>query len=265
MHLDNDKILVSTRQLMTEKDYKKLGYILSTNIQEIRHGRYPHTQLIKHKKDFTNDYTRQPLRTVDRLTTILKEMGGQPRLITNYQDGDNHIFKYVTKINIKKLARNMDTIGHQFGGSLELKNEGGYNIFTYRENRNKIYLLDDIVRKVLPDKNMQLAFIAGVINGTPLIVSLLKTKHCLVAGQTGSGKSVTMQGIIESLMRFSDNIYFYMMDFGLSAFNRYENFSCCEHIDTGSIEAIEAGVDTIREELEKRKIMFKNHFKINLI
>lgn len=256
LYLDNKVILVNTRKLITAKDFEHLSYLLSTTIVDVRiHNKYKHTFVLEHRLNSSLDYTK--LKGSDRLTQILNDMG-KTKLVKSYQEHDNHYFVYSTKIKLRKLRNEIENISHMFGSQLELQPRNGLVTFVLRENKNRTYLLDDLITSDVKPKG-ELPFIAGYSDGKPLILDLLEPKHCLVAGKTGSGKSVTFQGIIETLMYYSDNVYFYMMDFGYSAFNRYETFSNCKLCDMDSLEAVEENIEEIRQELERRKALFKRH------
>jgi S-DNA-T family DNA segregation ATPase FtsK/SpoIIIE len=68
-------------------------------------------------------------------------------------------------------------------------------------NRQVVYLKDIISNSVFEDNQSKLTFALGKdISGTPFVADLRKMPHLLVAGATGSGKSVSVNSMILSVL-----------------------------------------------------------------
>jgi len=83
-------------------------------------------------------------------------------------------------------------------------------------------------------KDYELPFMLGINKeGNVIIADLKKTKHILISGEVGSGKSTIENSIIQSLMYFNNNIGFCLVDFkrvGLSIYKNFKNcYFCKEH------------------------------------
>ena len=78
-----------------------------------------------------------------------------------------------------------------------------------------VYLKDILTSTVFQNENLRLPIGLGkTISGTPLVADLAKMPHLLIAGATGSGKSVCMNVIVTSLLYrlHPEEIRFIMID-----------------------------------------------------
>ena len=80
----------------------------------------------------------------------------------------------------------------------------------------------------------------------------------MIAGKTGSGKSCTFKGIIESLMYYNDNIIWYMLDFADSALTKYQKFYNVKYIES-EIPEINKALEELLNEYTKRKKTFRDN------
>jgi len=72
-------------------------------------------------------------------------------------------------------------------------------------NRQTVFLTEIMSSKVYADMNSPLAIALGKdIAGSPVVADLAKMPHVLVAGTTGSGKSVAINALILSLLYKAD-------------------------------------------------------------
>lgn len=85
----------------------------------------------------------------------------------------------------------------------------GANFGIFCADDNKQVLLSDMPRQI----HNGLTFCAGIDeNGDYINISLSKMIHCLIAGTTGSGKTVFLKSTIYQLCRYNNNIRFYLID-----------------------------------------------------
>ena len=79
--------------------------------------------------------------------------------------------------------------------------------------------------------------------------------HLLIAGETGSGKSVAMNGLILTTMKKNPNAHFCLIDFKMIEFNRYRRLL---NVHT-TIEEIHAAISHYhRKMMERYQIMMDN-------
>ncbi|MDQ6964637.1 MAG: DNA translocase FtsK 4TM domain-containing protein [Mariprofundales bacterium] len=97
------------------------------------------------------------------------------------------------------LARSMSAISVRVSGNISGKNTIGIEI---PNNNRQIVLMHDVLSsKRFADKKQVIPLALGVdIAGKPVVTDLMKMPHLLVAGTTGSGKSVAINTMICSIL-----------------------------------------------------------------
>jgi DNA segregation ATPase FtsK/SpoIIIE-like protein len=109
-------------------------------------------------------------------------------------------------------------------------------------------------------KGYELPFMLGINkDGNIIIADLKKTKHILISGEVGSGKSTIENSIIQSLMYFNNNIAFCLIDFkrvGLSIYKNFNNcYFCKEHKKfLELLEKLNVEMDSRYEKIENQEL-----------
>lgn len=255
--------IYSTNPLPEEK---QLQLQLNTSITKIlvdeKNKRMFH---VKHSKN-PNDYRKLDKGSLERLTQVLKDLNGNPTFESSQENDVEVTYSFIITLNIRILERQIKNIEHKTGlkkGTLTIDQDKGIVNFSIKKDISKIYILDEVITD--KPKNMQLPFVLGVNykSGSTVIEDLVNTKHLLIAGKTGSGKSCTFKGIIESLMYYNQNISWIMVDFAHSALIRYENFSNVKYIENDSPSVIDM-MNKLLVEYEYRKKLFRDNKVENL-
>jgi len=97
------------------------------------------------------------------------------------------------------LARSMSAVSVRVAGNIPGKSVIGIEI--PNEEREVVFMHDVLSSKEFADKRQVLPLALGVdIVGKPVITDLVKMPHLLIAGTTGSGKSVSVNSMINSLL-----------------------------------------------------------------
>ena len=100
----------------------------------------------------------------------------------------------------------------------------------------------------------------GVTDVTkPLVVDLVDFPHLLIAGGTGSGKSVCMHSIYQSLRMHSkqNRVKFVLIDPKILEFARYEGDSSLKYSVATTPEQADAVLLDLTKEMNKRLVMLK--------
>jgi len=97
------------------------------------------------------------------------------------------------------LARSMSAVSVRVAGNIPGKSVVGIEL--PNEEREMVYMKEVLASPEFSDKKRLLPLALGVdISGHPVIADLAKMPHLLIAGTTGSGKSVGVNGMICSLL-----------------------------------------------------------------
>lgn len=97
------------------------------------------------------------------------------------------------------LARSMSAVSVRVAGNIPGKSVIGIEI--PNQDRETVYMYDVLASKEFSEGKYILPLALGVdIAGTPVVADLAKMPHLLVAGTTGSGKSVSVNGMICSML-----------------------------------------------------------------
>jgi S-DNA-T family DNA segregation ATPase FtsK/SpoIIIE len=123
--------------------------------------------------------------------------------------------------------------------------------------------------KVPSPKKYKAPYIVGIDRktGKPFIYDIVKAGHTLLAGMTGSGKSSLLHSIIRSMMYWSDDIFFYMVDLkGNELPDAYGNFNNCCVAGLADGDTLDDSIRIIKDvflkvdkEYHKRIKLFKKH------
>ena len=127
------------------------------------------------------------------------------------------------------------------------------------ESRESVYLKEIIGNEKFKKKEIKLPIAIGKsISGTPIVGDLTMMPHLLIAGTTGSGKSVCINTIIVSLLyrHTPDKCKFILIDpkmLELSAYEGIPHLLC--PVITDSKKAASALGWTVREMNNRYKLM----------
>ena len=221
--------------------------------------------IVAEKKKTWREATPQSL---DRLKMILQDMnaGAWFDKTVESEVETRHFFK--CSMNPLKLEKSCNDIEHKLElkkNSLFITNDKGRTIFAIGKESKKIYKLDDVIAKNPERPKGTLPFILGANYSTGNIVigDLIEYKHLLIIGKTRSGKSTTMESIVEALMYYCHNISWYMLDFNESAFVKYEKFANTKFIESDFESVLEA-MENFDQIYKERKKVFREAGVINI-
>ncbi len=129
------------------------------------------------------------------------------------------------------------------------------------EDTETIYMREILESELFKNSSSPLTIILGKdIVGKPFVTDLKKLPHLLIAGTTGSGKSVGINGMILSLLykNSPDDLKFIMIDPKMLEFSMYNDIPhLLTPVITKPMEAINALASMVAE-MEKRYAMMAN-------
>jgi S-DNA-T family DNA segregation ATPase FtsK/SpoIIIE len=87
-------------------------------------------------------------------------------------------------------------------------------------------IFEDVISEISIDSNDKLPLTIGrKINGLPLTINLLDLPHLLIAGTTGSGKSILLHNIINNLLKLQQDVKIALIDPKRVEFSYYNKMS----------------------------------------
>lgn len=217
---------------------------------------------VNHKYGKEDKYIKLPKGSFERLEQILIDMKGKPQHINSYENEVETTHEFYCNLNPKKMIRERLNIEHKLGvkkDTLSVESNNGIYLIKVKKEVDKTYILDEYIDKVKIPGKMQLPFILGAncSSGTIVIKDLMDILHLLIVGKTKGGKSVTFKCIIESLMRFNQNIAWYMIDMAESALIRYEDFNNVKFVESDPTSVLSCMNEIIEEQFRRMKL-FRN-------
>ncbi len=138
--------------------------------------------------------------------------------------------------------------------------EGVVRVEIMTSNQDTVNWHDIIISNEFLKTNCILPLALGKLrNGKNLIVDLQKMPHLLVGGVTGSGKSIILHSIINSILESKRNVEFALIDVKKVEFSYYSSINCLySEIANDSVGAANV-LDELINEMESRFLEFKKH------
>ncbi len=176
---------------------------------------------VSHKKSDVNE-NKELLQTAKVLEETLESFGVSAKVlqvskgptVTRYELQPNHGVKVSRIVNLSDdIALNLAAATVRIEAPIPGKSAVGIEI-PNRELQG-VYLREVIQTKEFLNSKAKLAFAVGMnIDGTPIVADIAKMPHLLIAGSTGSGKSVCINTLIASVLYKSspDEVKIIMVD-----------------------------------------------------
>lgn len=121
-----------------------------------------------------------------------------------------------------------------------------------------IFFKDIILNKEFIESKYKLPLILGSLrNGDNLIIDLIKMPHLLISGSTGSGKSILLQSIINSLIFSETKINFALIDPKRVEFSYYDGLNNLYAPIAKNTESSLGLLTKLIEEMDRRFILLE--------
>lgn len=272
VYIDNiaGKLTLKSFNPLDINNTKELELCTNTTITSIKQDLMrKQVYLIKHGKGIEVEYRKMPKCSEQRLTSILKSYGDNPILVKQeYTEADTRII-YMSKLGVKRINKLIEDIEHKLGtvkDGLTINYEEGKVVFCIKTTENKQYYIDNIIPYTKREKT-KVPYVIGVkrTTGKAFKFDLIKTGHSLIGGMTGSGKSSTLHSILQSIMYWNDDVFFFMVDLkGNELPDVYGEFLNCSVVGLADGDTLQDSLLLIKdmfikvdEEYNKRIRLFK--------
>jgi S-DNA-T family DNA segregation ATPase FtsK/SpoIIIE len=188
------------------KTGKKLGSL--PNMDKSEEFKMPSTELLAHHKNKTKSLSQDQLRKdADQLLKVLEDFGVKGQIL-NIKQGPVvtlHEFEPAAGIKASRVIGLADDIARSLGAeSARISSIPGRKVIGIEiPNSERAFfgLRELIESEEYRNNDFALPIILGkALDGEPCIVDLAKMPHLLIAGTTGSGKSVSINTLILSLL-----------------------------------------------------------------
>jgi len=266
--VDQDSIIEKTQQTFS---FEKISDIKEQPVQHdnFKHFKLPSLDLLEKNPSKINLLDQSKNRPEGSfIEKILLDFGidGKITKINNGPVVSLYEFEPAPGVKVSKiinlsddLARNTSSTSARVS-TIPGKNTVGVEI--PNESRESVYLKEIVANEKFQRKEIKLPIAIGKsISGMPIIGDLTSMPHLLIAGTTGSGKSVCINTIIVSLLyRLSPDLCkFILIDPKMLELSAYEGIPhLLSPVITDSKKAASALGWTVREMNNRYKLMSKD-------
>ena len=267
--LENNNQLTGESQQVFSFEKTKDSLIPNANHYEFKNFKLPSLDLLEKNPSKINLLDRSKNRPEGEfLEKILLDFGIDGR-ITKINNGpvvSLYEFEPAPGVKVSKIINLSDDLARNTSSTsarvsiIPGKNTVGIEI--PNESRESVYLREIVSNEKFQKKEIKLPISLGKsISGTPIIGDLTSMPHLLIAGTTGSGKSVCINTIIVSLLyKLSPDLCkFILIDPKMLELSAYEGIPhLLTPVITDSKKAATALGWTVREMNSRYKLMSKD-------
>jgi S-DNA-T family DNA segregation ATPase FtsK/SpoIIIE len=178
--------------------------------------------------------TRQFMQ--ESIQNVLQSFGINAECVS-FKKNSNYIsydLKLIGKSKIKDITKSLEEISLAIKapekGNLKILHSEGIIKLEFRTKQTDSFSFYNYMQRIPVSyiQDMQIPILIGkTVSEQPVILDLAKAPHILIAGTTGSGKSVLLHNIIASLFEYKKiaNLDLYLSDPKYIEFKKYNNNS----------------------------------------
>lgn len=172
--------------------------------------------------------------------------------VREYENKTVYVFRLPHSIDPKEVTKKEYVFRSMFGDLIELKGDHTVSLTVYNKiyNESYEYEFESLVKHM---KQHNLPIIAGRdVNGEFYCYDMTKNPHLLIAGETGSGKSVMLRAVLTSLIQYKrKGLQLHLADLKRSEFHLFRGVDIVRSVMTKK-EDVAKCVNWFHEQLEKR-------------
>lgn len=214
------------------------------------------------------DKHSKKLRKAFRLSGIAPKIKYNKKVYYNYpkildkrfkEDKDVFVFRLPHGVDPELTHKNEHVFRSMYGDMIELKGEFTVALTVFKKEVNTSYDYDfEQLQPVM--KKHSLPVIAGVdTKGKFWCYDMTKNPHLLIAGETGSGKSVMLRAILTSLIQHKrTGLKLFLADMKRSEFHLFRRVDIVEAVMTKKKDLIRC-VEWFHKQLEERGDLLDAH------
>lgn len=215
------------------------------------------------KAKLTNAFRLVQLYTVSKKKTLKQttEYKRYPSIIDfrDYKDYSLYVFLLPQGMNPNELEKKEYIFQQVFGRNYEIEGDGHkYSLRVYKGGLEKNLTYD--YEAIKPTLKGGFPILAGMsMMGKMESYDMVTNPHLLIAGETGSGKSVTIRAIITTvILHMRDRVDLYLGDMKRSEFHVFRNVEGVKAVMTNKSDLLKC-VSWLRTELGRRGDLLDEH------
>jgi DNA segregation ATPase FtsK/SpoIIIE, S-DNA-T family len=175
------------------------------------------------------------------------------------EDKTTYVFKLPHGVDPKEVAKKEFVFRSMFGELIEFKGTNTISFTVYNEVHNGSFSYSfEELQSVMKKHNLPI--IAGKdINGKFYCYDMTSNPHLLIAGETGSGKSVMLRAVLTSLIQHCrTGLQLHLADLKRSEFHLFRNVDIVKSVLTDKKD-VEKSVNWFHKQLQKRGDILDAH------